>query len=127
MKAAIPKSRIGQWTIDAHLAEVSEDMDSLLSSKLNTADTDTEGGVVSSPPLSPSSSSAVVNETDKSCRNRLWQVWQSIPPRWISTSRWLLSQSLLLGINFLQQEWYRRQHVKAIERRLAEVPEFPLL
>ena len=48
-------------------------------------------------------------------------------PTWRTRLRGLASQALLLLVNLLQSEWHRRATRRAAEKRLAEVPEFPLL
>lgn len=45
---------------------------------------------------------------------------------WRRRSKWALSQFLLLALNFGQYELHRRTIRLAAEKRLAEVPEFPL-
>jgi hypothetical protein len=53
----------------------------------------------------------------------------SRPPAniWRKRLRWFGGQLALLLVNMLQSEWHRRALQRAGERRLAEVPEFPLL
>eukprot|EP01038_Epipyxis_sp_PR26KG_P011278 gene11278-15130_t len=41
--------------------------------------------------------------------------------------KWLGAQVLLFSFNFCQHEVHRRMSLRAAEKRLAEVPEFPLL
>eukprot|EP01032_Pedospumella_encystans_P011768 gene11768-13661_t len=46
---------------------------------------------------------------------------------WYARSKWVLAQVLMLALNFGQYELHRRLSIRAAEKRLAEVPEFPLL
>jgi hypothetical protein len=41
--------------------------------------------------------------------------------------KWLLAQTAILAFNFCQNELHRRSAIRSSERRLAEVPGFPLL
>jgi hypothetical protein len=50
-----------------------------------------------------------------------------LQPKWRRRVNWFSTKAALLALNMVQFEWARRQAVRNTEKRLAEVPEFPLL
>jgi len=100
------RTQCSSWSIEGPLAELSADTSMLLREKISS--------------YSRSDDSFGNSVTHHTKRKAVMKKTK----RWI---RWFASQSILLLVNFLQNEWQRRAAKAAAEKRLADVPEFPLL
>lgn len=98
IEASTPSAFYAAWLCEGYVAELAADLQRLCDEQQTVANQQRMYGQTSSP--------------SRKWRRRL---------------KWIGSQALLLAINFLQGEWHRRSVRRATERRLAEVPEFPLL
>lgn len=99
MQASTPASRLQQWNSEGYVSELEFDLRRYVDDLRQEQ-------------YKRNSESALVAQPQRRWRTRL---------------RWLASQCILLAINFIQAEWHRRATRRAAEKRLAEVPEFPLL
>ena len=97
MTLSTPVTADGTWSFEGYLSELEEDM------------------------------SRHREETAAAKENVFQPEARSVKATWRGRLKWLASQALLLLVNVLQNEWHRRATRRAAEKRLAEVPEFPLL
>ena len=118
-----PASRTDSWAYGDYLCELETDIDSCIDSLAEevAGPLDVEGREVVNGRM------GFFAENNDPCRRRLDRYMFWIQPKWRRRLRWVGSKVALLALNMAQFEWARRQSVRNAEKRLAEVPEFPLL
>jgi len=103
-----PASRIDTWTHADFSDELESDIDAFTE---RARDLGEQIGLAADlPPLS-----------------RWDRLLPMLQPKWRRRVKWFSTKAALLTLNMVQFEWARRQSVRNTEKRLAEVPEFPLL
>lgn len=109
MSSATPDSDLcNSWSYQGTLEELKSDMEKLIDSR------------------SPMYSAKRIL-ADSSRKSHRWRLPFKLPPRFKKSSKWIVSQSLLLLLNFLQSEWNRRSSRNLAAKRWADVPGFPVL
>ena len=116
MEASTPAAHLADWDFSAYINELEADIARYVE---DVAEASESAEQRLSRPMQEASSSS-----DEKKRKKRDGFQQTI---WFKRSKWLASQLLLLSLNMLQSEWHRRATRRAAEKRLAEVPEFPLL
>jgi hypothetical protein len=109
---------------DKHIKELENDIDEFLR---NIGPNDVGGGgggrrgILSPLDLIDSEGMGI-----KPIRKGKW-AFITLNEKWGKRLSWIASKLALLGINMLQYEWHRRQSIYNSEKRLSEIPEFPIL
>lgn len=127
-----PEVMVHVWKIDYFLGELESDINAFVqgvSERLNESGTREDDGTLSASfagddpnDCRPHKISEMIGRFIVRSRFVRW-----IPRKWQRRLRWVVLKAGLLAFNMAQFEWGRRQSVRSAERRLAEVPEFPLL
>lgn len=132
MRSAVPTQKIGVWEYEDQLSELRRDLNKLVGDITQIAENESEEAVMD---VEVDDSTSVLNTdemggTPRRSRGGLFgrsRLSRRISKVWLRRAKWVAAQCLLLGLNFVQNEWHRRTAIRCCERRLAEVPEFPLL
>jgi hypothetical protein len=124
-----PKSDMNGCFYDKHVKELEHDIDDYLRNVYNNSSNQgdnfspNEDGIDASMGLQ----SAVDNNNDHRSSRSRWLAFLSLNEKWEKRVTWIVSKLAMLGVNMLQYEWYRRQSIHNSEKRLSEIPEFPVL
>jgi hypothetical protein len=123
-----PTERVGAWNYMDYMEELETDIDSVLTTVAEAADDQgislADLGDEKQPQGSIKCGKRAISRAAGRFAGR-YLAW--IEPKRRRRLKWVGSKAALLALNMAQFEWGRRQSVRRAEKRLAEVPEFPLL